>query len=60
MLGSLILYLKGLRIVMFQLSGFQYNCEVRPPYSWFWCLQAGGLEYVWSQSFNQGIFLKSY
>ena len=25
MLGSLILYLKGMRIMMFQLSGFYYN-----------------------------------
>ena len=25
MLGSLILYLKGMRIVMFQLSGFYYR-----------------------------------
>ena len=25
MLGSLILYLKGMRIVMFQLSGFYYK-----------------------------------
>ena len=25
MLGSLILYLKGMRIIMFQLSGFYYN-----------------------------------
>ena len=25
MLGSLILYLKGMRIVMFQLSGFHYS-----------------------------------
>ena len=25
MLGSLVLYLKGIRIMMFQLSGFYYN-----------------------------------
>ena len=25
MLGSLILYLKGMRIIMFQLSGFYYK-----------------------------------
>ena len=27
MLGSLILYLKGLRIMMFQLSGFYYSSD---------------------------------
>ena len=36
MLGSLILYLKGTRIVMFQLSGFYYNpkpysLDLKPP-----------------------------
>ena len=29
MLGSLILYLKGMRIVMFQLSGFYYRSSIR-------------------------------
>ena len=29
MLGSLILYLKGMRIMMFQLSGFYYNPDSR-------------------------------
>ena len=29
MLGSLILYLKGIRIMMFQLSGFYYNYVTR-------------------------------
>ena len=29
MLGSLILYLKGLRIMMFQLSGFYYMWVVK-------------------------------
>ena len=28
-LGSLILYLKGMRIMMFQLSGFYYNMFLR-------------------------------
>ena len=27
-LGSLILYLKGMRIMMFQLSGFYFRCLV--------------------------------
>ena len=27
MLGSLILYLKGMRIMMFQLSGYYYRVE---------------------------------
>ena len=27
MLGSLILYLKGMRRMMFQLSGFYYRCQ---------------------------------
>ena len=27
MLGSLILYLQGIRIMMFQLSGFYYMCR---------------------------------
>ena len=29
MLGSLILYLKGMRTIMFQLSGFYYRRAVR-------------------------------
>ena len=29
MLGSLILYLKGMRIMMFQLSGFYYRVSCR-------------------------------
>ena len=29
MLGSLILYLKGMRIMMFQLSGYYYSWEPR-------------------------------
>ena len=32
MLGSLILYLKGMRIMMFQLSGFYYK-SLKPPTS---------------------------
>ena len=31
MLGSLILYLKGMRRMMFQLSGFYYNYFLSPP-----------------------------
>ena len=31
MLGSLILYLKGMRIMMFQLSGFYCSCRVQKP-----------------------------
>ena len=30
MLGSLILYLKGMRIMMFQLSGFYYKLNTKP------------------------------
>ena len=29
MLGSPILYLKGMRLMMFQLSGFYYRCQGR-------------------------------
>ena len=28
MLGSLIIYLKGMRRMMFQLSGFYYRCRI--------------------------------
>ena len=44
-LGSLILYLKGMRIMMFQLSGFYFKCnvttEMTPEDSpWFQAAQA--------------------
>ena len=32
MLGSPILYLKGMRILMFQLSGFYYTLTYQHPY----------------------------
>ena len=32
-LGSLILYLKGMRIMMFQLSGFYYSIMAPKPYA---------------------------
>ena len=35
MLGSLILYLQGMRIVMFQLSGFYRRVTIRDLYGYF-------------------------
>ena len=34
MLGSLILYLKGMRIMMFRFSGFCYKPETPHPKTW--------------------------
>ena len=37
MLGSLILYLKGMRTIFFQLSGFYYKMyKTRPPRAGLW------------------------
>ena len=41
MLGSLILYLKGMRIVMFQLSGFYYMFSQMSGFGLYVCSWSG-------------------
>ena len=55
MLGSLILYLKGMRIMMFQLSGFY--CNVPTQRAQYPLIKEYGLNYRGLHIMIQAIFL---
>ena len=58
MLGSLILYLKTMRIVMFQLSGFYYTVPVASGFWGFALAKSGFQVQDFSLFFNDSTRLK--
>ena len=51
MLGSLILYLKSMRMMMFQLFGFYYSIFRLS----LWCFGVSGSQRVLAADFNPGL-----